>query len=417
MEIAAGLSTRVSTPAPMTRKAAWRSVGGVASMRTRTVPMLNDLWGQGRNARFVRLLLLVAFVWSALGQGRPPEWDLRGVAFAACLVAAVVPWLAWTIAPERFPMTLPALAIVAAAGGLIGSFESGGNVAAALFSVLTVAAAAERLPLARAAVVAGAAAAGLLIAATFQDSLTLLALAAAMPAAGFVTGLARQQYILRAEQAELLLAEAQRTREEQARAAALDERVRIAREVHDVLAHTLAALAIQLEVAETLLVEGADVDGATQRVQRSRQLAVDGLDETRKAVSALREDGGPLPEALERLVGAYREETGGEARLEVVGQPRELDADVRLALQRIAREALTNVRKHAPDAAVEASLGYTDGVTLRVLSRGSGGGATLAPTGGGYGIAGMRERAALIGGQVSAGPVEDGWQVEVRLPA
>ena len=281
--------------------------------------------------------------------------DLRGVAFAACLVAAVVPWLAWTIAPERFPMTLPALAIVAAAGGLIGSFESGGNVAAALFSVLTVAAAAERLPLARAAVVAGAAAAGLLIAATFQDSLTLLALAAAMPAAGFVTGLARQQYILRAEQAELLLAEAQRTREEQARAAALDERVRIAREVHDVLAHTLAALAIQLEVAETLLVESADVDGATQRVQRSRQLAVDGLDETRKAVSALREDGGPLPEALERLVDAYREETGGEARLEVVGQPRELDADVRLALQRIAREALTNVRKHAPDAAVEAS--------------------------------------------------------------
>ena len=90
---------------------------------------------------------------------------------------------------------------------------------------------------------------------------------------------------------------------------------------------------------------------------------------------------------------------------------------MRLALQRIAREALTNVRKHAPDAAVEASLGYTDGVTLRVLSRGSGGGATLAPTGGGYGIAGMRERAALIGGQVSAGPVEDGWQVEVRLPA
>ena len=314
-------------------------------------------------------------------------------------------------------MTLPALAVVAAAGGLLGSFESGGNVAAALFSVLTVAAAAERLPLARAAVVAGAAAAGLLVAAAFQDSPTLLALAAAMPAAGFVTGLARQQYILRAEQAELLLAEAQRTREEQARAAALDERVRIAREVHDVLAHTLAALAIQLEVAEALLLEGTDVDGATQRVQRSRQLAVDGLDETRKAVSALREDDRPLPEALERLVGAYREETGGEARLEVVGQPRELDADVRLALQRIAREALTNVRKHAPDAAVEASLGYADGVTLRVLSRGSRRGAALAPTGGGYGIAGMRERAALIGGQVSAGPVEDGWQVEVRLPA
>ena len=105
----------------MTGKAAWRSVGGVASMRTRTVPMLNDLWGQGRNARFVRLLLLVAFVWSAIGQGRPPEWAAR-VAFATCLVARRRPWLAWTYAPQRFAMTLPALAGVAAAGRRIGSF-------------------------------------------------------------------------------------------------------------------------------------------------------------------------------------------------------------------------------------------------------------------------------------------------------
>ena len=337
----------------MTAAVAWRSVGGVASLRTRTLPMLNDLWGQGPTARLVRLLLLGAFVWTAVGHGRPPALDQRGVAFAVILLVAVVPWLAWTIVPERVPMSLAGLAIVAAAGGLIASFERG-DLAAALFSVLTVAAAAERLPVVEAIVVAAAAAAGLLVAAAFQPSPALLALAAAMPAAGFVTGLARHQYILRAEQAELLLAEVQRTREEQARAAALDERVRIAREVHDVLAHTLAALAIQLEVAEALLVEGADVEGAAQRIQRSRQLAVDGLDETRRAVSALREDDRPLPDALAGMVDAYREETGLEARLEVVGKPCELDSDVRVALQRIAREALTNVRKHAPGAAVEA---------------------------------------------------------------
>jgi signal transduction histidine kinase len=194
--------------------------------------------------------------------------------------------------------------------------------------------------------------------------------------------------------------------------------VRIAREVHDVLAHSRAALAIQLEVAEALLVEGNDIPGATQRIQRSRQLAVDGLDETRRAVAALREDDDhPLPVALASMVASYGEESGAEARLEVIGDPSELDAEVRRALQRIAREALTNVRKHAPDAAVETTLSYANGVCLRIVSRGAVVSAPLSPTGGGYGIAGMRERAALIGAQVVAGPVEGGWQVEARLPA
>jgi signal transduction histidine kinase len=117
------------------------------------------------------------------------------------------------------------------------------------------------------------------------------------------------------------------------------------------------------------------------------------------------------------MVACYGEESGAEARLEVIGDPAELDAEVRRALQRIAREALTNVRKHAPDAAVETTLSYANGVCLRIVSRGAVVSAPLSPTGGGYGIAGMRERAALIGAQVVAGPVEGGWQVEARLPA
>ena len=417
MEITRARSTRVSTRAPMTGTRPWRSVDQVQSARTRSLPMLNDLWGEGRNARVIRLALLAAFVWSALAQGRPAELDGRALAFAAVLLLAVGPWLAWTLAPERVPMTLPGLLVAATAGGLLGAFEHGGDVAAALFSVLTVAAATERLPLTQAIAVALAAAAGLLASAAFQHSPVMVALAAAMPAAGFVTGLARHQYVLRAEQAELLLAEVQRTREEQARAAALDERVRIAREVHDVLAHSLAALAIQLEVAEALLAEGHDVEGATERIQRSRRLAVDGLEETRRAVSALRADERPLPDELARMVDAYRDETGGEARLELVGEPRELPADVRLALGRIAQEALTNVRKHAPGATVEATLSYADGVRLSVRSRGAGADAPLSAHGGGYGIEGMRERATLIGAALSAGPVAGGWQVEVRLPA
>jgi signal transduction histidine kinase len=379
--------------------------------------MLNDLWGDGRGVCTVRLVLLAGFTWSALDENPPQTLDARTIAFGALLLLAVGPWVAWSLWPQRIPRTLPALAVVAMAGGLLGAFHSGANIAPGLFSVLTVAAASERLPTVQAIGVGVAAAAGMLVSAAVQHSPTMLALALVMPAAGFVTGLARHQYVLRAEQAELLLAEAQRTREEQARAAALAERLRIARDVHDVLAHSLAALAIQLEAAEALLVDGDDVDGATQRVRRSRQLAVDGLDETRRAVSALRDDDCPLPEALDQMVAAYREETGGDARLCVVGEPRELDGDVRVALQRIAREALTNVRKHAPNASVEATLSYAGGVRLAVRSLGSSGSAPLASLGGGYGIAGMRERAELIGAELNAGPIAGGWQVEARLPA
>jgi signal transduction histidine kinase len=419
VEIARGVSTRVSTRAPMSRPRAWRSVGGVKHLRDRTLPMLNDLWGEGRNARFLRLVLLAAFTWTAIAQGRPAQLDAGAVAFGALLVLAVAPWVAWTVAPGRFPMTLPGLVAVAAASGLLGSFEDRGDIAAALFSVLTVAAATERLALGRAGLVALAAAAGLLAAAALQQSWALVLLACVMPAVGLVTGLARHQYVLRAEGAELLLAEMQRTREEQARAAAMDERVRVAREVHDVLAHSLAALAIQLEAAEALLVEGEDVEGATVRVQRSRRLAVEGLDETRRAVAALRGGDRPLPDELARLVDAFRDETGGDAQLELVGEPRELDADVRLAFRRIAQEALTNVRKHAPGAAVDATLRFAgEGLSLVVRSRGASSAAPpLAGLGGGYGIEGMRERAHTIGAALSAGPIHDGWEVEARWPA
>src|SRR5437773_9253009 len=138
----------------------------------------------------------------------------------------------------------------------------------------------------------------------------------AVPAVGLVVcwlvGLVRRQIEERAEQAQLLLAETQLAREEQARAAALAERARIAREIHDVLAHALAALSVQLETADALL-ESGRTEQARATVGRARQLTREGLAETRRAISALRGDALPLPALLSSLVEGYTADTGAAA--------------------------------------------------------------------------------------------------------
>ena len=99
----------------------------------------------------------------------------------------------------------------------------------------------------------------------------------AMTAAGLLAARARREHVLRTEQTKLLLAATERTHEEQARAASLAERLRIAREVHDILSHSLSGLASQLKVAQALLAERGDVEGALERIVRSRRIAAAGL--------------------------------------------------------------------------------------------------------------------------------------------
>ena len=214
-----------------------------------------------------------------------------------------------------------------------------------------------------------------------------------------------------------LAAETRLTREEQARSATLAERARIAREIHDVLAHSLAALTVQLETADALL-EGGRAEQARQSVVRAGHLAREGLAETRRAISALRGETLPLPELLAGLAGEYRVDLGAPAEVRVDGDPVQVNPDTGLAVYRTAQEAMTNVRKHAPGAPVELTLRYgTDSVELAVAN-----GAPppsdrpLADSGGGYGLTGLRERAELAGGQFTAGPDGDGWRVDVRIP-
>ncbi|HWB35535.1 MAG TPA: histidine kinase, partial [Rugosimonospora sp.] len=213
-----------------------------------------------------------------------------------------------------------------------------------------------------------------------------------------------------------LAEEAERDR---ARAAALDERARIAREIHDILAHALAALTVQLETADALL-DGGRVAQAQDSVRRAGQLAREGLTETRRAIGALRGDTVPLPELVDALVASYKSNVDTSVTVTVTGEPRVLEPDVVLALYRTAQEALTNAQKHAPGAPVDLALRYHPGsVELAVVNGAMPAGTErpLAASGGGYGLAGLRERAELAGGALEAGPVGDGYRVGVTIPA
>lgn len=224
----------------------------------------------------------------------------------------------------------------------------------------------------------------------------------------------------REEQTRQLLRTSEQARTGQARAAALAERARIAREVHDVLAHSLGGLAIQLEVADALLCGDLDEktrDAALHRVRTAHQLATTGLEETRKAVHALRVDSPPLPDSLATLAAGARE-NGYEVTLHVQGRPRPLGAG-EVALLRTAQEALVNAAKHAPGSPVVLDLDYgVEDTTLLVTDRGALDHDAPRPgsVDGGFGLAGLRERLELTGGSLAAGPLGRGWRVTARVP-
>src|SRR6201996_6437269 len=226
-------------------------------------------------------------------------------------------------------------------------------------------------------------------------------------------------------QAQALLDEEERTRLARNEAAALDERGRIARELHDVLAHSLSALSVELEGARLLALD-RDVDAdVIAAIGRAHRHAAAGLDEARAAIKALRGDLVPGPDKLEGLLEDMRAH-GICCTLEVVGEPRRLPSEAALAVFRTAQEALTNVRKPAEEAErVEIRLEYAPAGLQLIVTDSAGDGAeprvpqpaALAGAGAGYGVSGMRERAELIGGRLLAGPTEDGFRVELWVPA
>ena len=225
------------------------------------------------------------------------------------------------------------------------------------------------------------------------------------------------------EQSQRLLTQMEETRDAELRAAALAERQRLAREVHDVLAHSLSGLVVQLEGARLLALSDPADGRLAATIDRAHQLARSGLDEARRAIGMLRDDELPGPDKLALLARSFQADTGVSCRYAEAGDPAELRPAVKLALYRVTQEALTNIRKHAHPERVEVRMEYLGGdVSLTVEDFSvsdvkSASTAAIGDSGGGYGLTGMRERAELLGGTLTAAPTGRGFRVVLRVPA
>jgi signal transduction histidine kinase len=225
-----------------------------------------------------------------------------------------------------------------------------------------------------------------------------------------------QALISERDRAQALLVEVQNGREAEAQAAALQERGRIAREMHDVLAHSLAGLSVQLQALRTMAARDGVAPPVLTQLDKAATLAREGLAEARSAVSTLRDPVGLGLDALPALVARHP----GDARLAVDGRPGTVEPGAGHAVYRAVQESLTNAARYAPGAGVTITLGWSaDTLTAIVRDTGPGPGRTAGGgQGTGLGLAGMDERLRSIGGSVHAGPHEGGgWQVELTVPA
>lgn len=219
----------------------------------------------------------------------------------------------------------------------------------------------------------------------------------------------------------------ERTRElqvQQRRADVLDERTRIAREMHDVLAHSLGSLSIQIQAARAVLADGGDVAMVLDVLADAQRLATGGLAETRRALHALRAESFSLEGELRTLASGHFRLHQAAVEVEVEGDGQgELDPAAAMALLRVAQEALVNAAKHAPGQPVRLRLDYREGAEkVRLTARNAMGAAdgrvagALSTADSGFGLAGMRERLLLAGGSLDAGERGGEWVVQAALP-
>lgn len=382
-------------------------------------------------AAVLAAVILVATADAAAAQGMPVP-DLTG--YLLLLVSAAV------VAVRRLaPVTTFAVTVVAATVYFAVGYPVGPGVYPVLVATYTVA---TRLPLARSAILCGSAmvasAGTLLLASAWAPSagvsrsaLVVVSWAGwlVLPwAIGAVARLQREQRV-REEVAQA------RARDEDLRRHATEERLRVARDLHDSVGHNLAVIAMQAGVALHILDERPH--SARQALEAIRAQSKDGLDSLRSALDVFRDPGeaaaavdaepvdrAPAP-GLDQL-GALVEQTraaGLQVSLRTSGEPVTVPAVVDQAAYRIVQEALTNTLRHAATDRVQVEICYQAGELAidvfdvegsRVLAAAHPG--EHAPVLPGHGITGMRERARAVGGTCSADRTPDGFRVSARLP-
>jgi signal transduction histidine kinase len=369
--------------------------------------------------------LVVVLITVSVASPGPATHGPRGTAIAVTLGLSAAGWIVWLLAGRNPWVMYGGLSLMSAAGGVLAGL-SWDSAAVAVPCAATFSAGARlRTPTSLTVVVRTVIA--FVIAAKVIKAPTGVLLGYPVAFVGlWGIGLTRHEYSARAEQAERMLAETRRAHEAETQAAALAERARIARDIHDVLAHSLAAVSVNLQAAEGLLAAGTlpaedpDLAKAIECIERAGTSTREGMAAARRAVLALRDDTAPLPGQLSSLADQYRAVGDLAVDFTVTGEARPVSAEAALAAYRTAQEALTNARKHSPGRPVTLRLGFEpEHITVDVSNplpprriRGP-----LAGTGAGYGLTGLRERAALAGGALEAGPVAGNWHVSLRIPA
>ncbi|WP_446041272.1 sensor histidine kinase [Streptomyces sp. SID1121] len=363
-------------------------------------------------------VLTLCVIVSAFITVRPIGLSGRGLVVAALLVVNSLALLARHLPEHRVPpraaLVWLTLGIVAAAA-LIAVSRSGSSY---LFAFFLVGHAGYRLP--PKAALALAAFSGLLCGGVLyfrvgpgHDLLPwAVGLATGVPVVVGIVNRSRR----RAVQAVIEAAEsAERAARAEAQAAVLTERGRIARDVHDVLAHSLAGINMQLELADALI-ETGDLDRVREANQKAHSMVKESLKQAQWTVHALREDSLPLVGSLTAMLDS----SGHRDALTVTGTPREVSSRITQNLLRIAQESLTNAVRHAPGSDVHVELTFDAASTTLRIRNSAPTRAVRAGAGSGMGLIGMRERVALLGGTITAGPVtegpdEGGWQVEAVI--
>jgi signal transduction histidine kinase len=374
-------------------------------------------------ARAVLLVLAGVFTFTARSPGRAGlTAQIIALAIAAVLLAWWVPTGRRAPLRVRYARLLPyalaamiltcALASATRTGGLFNLLGATAALSAGSDTTLAAGYVITGLGIAATEVTGAAAGAGATVMIAYPLGLVF----------GLVIGGNLRVSRVQAEQSAALLAQADQLRSEQAQVAALDERARIAREIHDVLAHSLGALGLQIQVARAILTQRHDEEKAGEILAQAQRMADDGLTETRRAIQALRGRMLPLPEGLAELGAEHELRHGGQVSFTVSGESRPLPADAQVAITRTVQEALVNAAKHAPGQPVEVHLDYRGAATAFTVRNPLGDGVTagsntrFATANGRYGLAGMRERLLLLDGTLTAGPDGNEWVVVATVP-
>jgi signal transduction histidine kinase len=324
----------------------------------------------------------------------------------------------------RAPKTVLAVSMAATTWFTIIEYPENGLVLACLVGLYTVAALCPR----RESLAAGGLVAAAILMLTALGSQGLDAPNAVANLAIFGTAYAVGAYVRvrRAYTAALeeRAEDAGRTRQQEAKQAVTDERLRIARELHDVVAHAMSVVAVQSGVAAHVIDQ--EPDEAKAMLQTINGMSREALAEMRRLLGVLRSEGdapgaslAPAP-SLSDLDSLLASVTSTGVTLDVVadGEPRPLAPGLDLAAYRVVQEALTNVVRHAGPATVAVHITYgADALEIEIRDDGRGTAALASSPAGGHGLMGMRERVELYGGTVSAGPRPGGgFEVAATLP-